>query len=77
MEERELREIRRLAREEHVPVAEWVRRTLRSAARNMPASTVDKKLAAVRAATSNSYPTAEVEQLLVEIEQGYGQGDAR
>jgi len=71
LDERELRQIRRLAREDHVPVSEWVRRALRAAARGRPTAPASRKLAAIRAAARHSFPTGEIDQMLAEIEHGY------
>jgi hypothetical protein len=68
----ELRDIQRLARRQHLTTAEWVRQALRSAHGVQAGASVADKLAAVRRASSLAYPTAEIEQLLAEIEDGYG-----
>jgi hypothetical protein len=65
-------EIRRGARREKTTVSEWVRRVLREAGRAQPRRDVARKLAAVRAATRHSFPTADMDRLLAEIEAGYG-----
>jgi hypothetical protein len=44
---------------------------LRRAARTKPLAAADRKLEAVRAAAAHSYPTAEIEDMLAEIERGY------
>jgi len=72
LEESELRELRRLARRSNTTVAEWVRRALRAARRSEPVRDADRKLAAVRAAARHAFPTADIEQMLAEIEQGRG-----
>jgi hypothetical protein len=69
----EMDEIRRLARRERVPVGEWVRRALRSARSQRPVNDPRAKLAAVRKAAEYSYPTADIQQMLEEIERGYRQ----
>jgi len=71
LEESEMRELRRLARRSNTTVAEWVRRALRTARRNEPRGDADRKLAAVRAASQQAFPTADIEQMLAEIERGY------
>jgi hypothetical protein len=38
---------------------------------------VGKKLDAVRAATRHSFPTADINDMLAEIERGYGAADRR
>lgn len=48
---------------------EWVRAALREARRRERG--VEDKLAVVRRAVRHSFPTADIEQMLREIEQGY------
>jgi hypothetical protein len=69
----EMDEIRRLARRERVPVGEWVRRALRAARSRQPVSEPEVKLKAVRKAAQYSFPTADIGQMLEEIERGYRQ----
>lgn len=76
LDDREYREIKRMAREHRMTVSEWVRRTLRRARRTEPASAAGKKLDVVRAATRHDFPTADIEQMLDEIERGYRGGGA-
>jgi hypothetical protein len=64
-------EIRRLARSEAVTVSEWVRRAIREARARRPAYDSRQKLQAIRRAAEYSFPTADIEQMLHEIEQGY------
>ena len=71
LDETELRAIQRAARSKRMTVAEWVRQTLRAARRREPANDARKKLEAVRAAIRHSFPTADIEQMLEEIESGY------
>ena len=71
LDERELRQIRKLAHEEHVPLSEWVRRALRAAARGRPSAPARKKLAAIRAAAEHRFPSGEIAEMLAEIERGY------
>jgi hypothetical protein len=72
LDEAELRELRETARRHGVPVSEWVRRALREARRREPRGNIDAKLRAVRAAASHEGPTADIDQMLAEIERGYG-----
>ena len=67
----EFAEIRRIARRHHVTVAEWVRQALRVARRDEPATDPRRKLAAVREAVQYTYPTADIDVILAEIERGY------
>jgi hypothetical protein len=67
----EMSEIRRLAKREGLTVGEWVRRTLREARASRPVIDPETKLKAVRRGAKYSFPTADVEQMLSEIERGY------
>ena len=71
LDEAEFAEIRRVARRHRMTVAEWVRQALRRARRDEPSTDPRRKLAAVREATRGSYPTADIGQILDEIEGGY------
>jgi hypothetical protein len=71
LEDDELAEIRRVARRHRMTVAEWVRQALRRARRDEPATDPRRKLAAVREAARGAYPTADIDQMLTEIEGGY------
>jgi hypothetical protein len=64
-------DIQRLAKRERLTVGEWVRRTLRDARASRPAIEPETKLKAVRQGAKYSFPTADIEQMLSEIEQGY------
>ncbi len=67
----ELREIQRLARRRKMTTAEWVRQKLRDARAAETRSDPRAKLDAIRRASAHSFPTAEIEQMLAEIESGY------
>jgi hypothetical protein len=69
----EMEEIRKLAKREHVAVGEWVRRTLRTARAAQSMGDPRVKLNAIRKAATYSFPTADIDQMLREIEQGYGE----
>lgn len=71
LEESELRELQETARREGMPLSEWVRRTLRDAQASEPEGDIERKLQVVRAATKHNLPTADIDQMLVEIERGY------
>ena len=71
LDEAELRAIQRAARSKRMTVAEWVRQALRAARRREPTNDARKKMEAVRAATRHSFPTADIERMLEEIEAGY------
>ncbi|PWU06406.1 MAG: antitoxin [Terriglobia bacterium] len=69
--DREMSEIRRLARQEKLTVGEWVRRTLREARERKPMKDVEAKLMAIRRGAEHSFPSADVGQMLEETERGY------
>jgi hypothetical protein len=77
LDEEELKAIGRLARARKLTVAEWVRGALRAARREEPASSPERKLALVRAASRHRFPTADVDQMIAEIESGYGAESGR
>lgn len=68
----EWEELREIARRHRTTVSEWVRRTLREAREREPRGDLDMKLRSVRAAARHEFPTADVEQMLEEIERGRG-----
>lgn len=77
LDDAELAEIRRAARLSRMTVAEWVRQALRRARREEPVTDSRRKVAMVREAARGSYPTADVGQMLSEIEAGYGADPTR
>ena len=70
----EYREIRRAARSRNLSVSEWVRQALAVVRRSEPSGSVEKKLAAIRAAVRFEFPAPDIEQMLEEIEAGYRTG---
>jgi hypothetical protein len=70
----EYREIQRAARSRNMSVAEWVRQALSLVRRNEPSGSTGKKFGVIREAARLEYPTADVDQMLAEIERGYGMG---
>ncbi len=71
LDEAEFQELRRTARRHRMTVAEWVRQALRGARRREPGQGPERKLDAVRAAARHEFPTADLEQMLADIEAGY------
>jgi hypothetical protein len=69
--EQEMADIRQFASREGLSVGEWVRRTLREVRANKPSGDPDMKLKAIRRGAELSFPTADIEQMLGEIERGY------
>jgi hypothetical protein len=76
LDEAELREIKKAARRDQVTVAEWVRRALRQARKEGPMRDTMRKLDTVRLATEHSFPTADIDEMLAQIERGYESVDA-
>ena len=71
LQDPEYREIQRVARSRHMSIAEWVRQALERARRHEPLGDVKKKLDVIRAAAQHDFPTADIDQMLAEIESGY------
>jgi len=67
--ENEFDSIRDVARVRGMTATEWVRETLGKACCHVAASDVDRKLAAIRDAERHHYPTADMDQMLSEIER--------
>ena len=61
--------IREAARRQRMTVAEWVRQALRKAKDDQP-GTAEAKLRAIADASQHSFPTADIETMLGEIEAG-------
>jgi hypothetical protein len=70
LEESELRELQRIARARKMTVAEWVRQTLRAARRQEPLGDPGARLRVIRAAARHEFSTADIDQMLSEIERG-------
>jgi hypothetical protein len=71
LQDPEYRDVQRAARSRHMSIAEWVRQALAVARRQEPLGNVSQKLEAIRAAARHSYPTADIDTMLAEIEAGY------
>lgn len=71
LQDPEYRDVQRAARSRHMSIAEWVRQALAVARRQEPLGNVSQKLEAIRAAARHSYPTADIDTMLSEIEAGY------
>ena len=72
LDDREMREIQSLAERQRMSLSAWVRQTLRAAREQEPTGDSSKKIAAVRSAAKHRFPTAEIGQMVAEIESGYG-----
>lgn len=71
LDDPEWREVRRTARASHMTVAEWVRQALRAARERRPTADAGRKLDVIRGAARHSFPTADIDQMLADIERGY------
>jgi Ribbon-helix-helix protein, copG family len=67
----EMEEIQRMARRERVTVGEWTRRALRMVRAHQPLNDPQVKIKAIRKAADYSFPTADIQYMLAEIERGY------
>jgi hypothetical protein len=76
MSESELKSYERTARAQGIPLSAWVRQTLRAERQREPGSSPEKKLLAIRAAAQHRFPAPDLDQMIAEIERGYGQGVA-
>ena len=75
LQDPEYREIQRAANAQRLSIAAWVRQALATARRREPVGDAGKKLDVVRAAARHSFPTADINDMLAEIERGYGGSD--
>lgn len=74
LQDPEYREIQRVARSRRMSLAEWVRQALDAARRQEPTGSLGKKLEVIRRAAEHDYPAGDIDQMLAEIESGYGSG---
>jgi hypothetical protein len=74
LDDAELRELQRAARASRMTTAEWVRQALRAARRQEPLGDAAKKLEVIRAASRHAFPTGDIDEMLADIERGYGAG---
>jgi hypothetical protein len=71
LQDPEYREIQRIARSRRMSIAEWVRQALSVASRREPLGDSAKKLDLIRAAARHHFPTADIDDMLQQIERGY------
>lgn len=71
LNETEFDELREAARRRGVPVSDWVRDALRNAHRREQGGDVDSKVRTIRAAARHEFPTADIDEMLAEIERGH------
>lgn len=70
LDDREMREIQRVAHAHRLTVAEWVRQALRKVRREAPVTEAEQKVQCVRESATHSYPTADIDEMLRDIERG-------
>ena len=69
LDDSEMKEIRTIARRRRMTVTEWVRAALRASKSEEPGAAPRRKLQVLRAATTHSFPTANINEILKQIEQ--------
>jgi len=67
----ELAQIRRVAAARGLTVSAWVRQAVQAARRQESDGDLQRKLELIRRSSAYAFPTADIEQMLVETEQGY------
>jgi hypothetical protein len=72
-DEQEIAELQEIAKESRMTLAEWVRQALREARRRQRRS-ASSKHQAVRQALKHDFPTADMDEMLAQIERGYQAG---
>jgi Ribbon-helix-helix protein, copG family len=72
MPDDEFEALRALAADRGVGISEFVRATMRQAARTRSTSAPDARIAAIRRASVHQFPAPDIDQMLREIEAGYG-----
>ena len=75
-DDEEYRALQQSARADRMTLAEWVRQALRQVRRRRHRA-VEAKLRALDEACRHEGPTADIETMIEEIEQGYQAGDFR
>ncbi|HUO66279.1 MAG TPA: ribbon-helix-helix protein, CopG family [Gammaproteobacteria bacterium] len=71
LQDPEYREIQRIAKARRMSIAEWVRQALAAARRYEPLGDAGKKLDVIREAARHDFPTADIDEMLAQIERGY------
>ena len=75
LDEEEYREIQAVARRQRTTMSEWVRQTLRKAridpSGTINAKTINAKLRTIADASRYEYPTADIQDMLREVESGH------
>lgn len=71
LQQDELTEVKRAARRQRMTVADYVRRALREARAADSDGDTRRRLAVIAEAAEHAFPTADIDQMLAEIEHGY------
>lgn len=71
LEPREYKTFQEIARHAGISLGEWVRQALRSAGGRHAGKSADEKIRNIRRASLYNLPTADINQMLSEIEKGY------
>jgi transposase-like protein len=71
LDDEEMAAVREVARRQGLTVSGWVRQALRRGRSSASVADPAQKLAAVRAGARHCFPTADIDQMLAEIERGY------
>jgi hypothetical protein len=71
LQDPDYREIQRIAKARRMSIAEWVRQALAAARRYEPLGDAGKKLDVIREAARQDFPTADIDEMLAQIERGY------
>lgn len=71
LQDHEYRDLQRAAKAKRVTIAAWVRQALLAAQREAPQGDTAKKLAAVRLGARHAFPTADIDDMLAQVERGY------
>ncbi len=69
----EHRLLQRAAKAKHLTTAEYVRQMLREGTRQQSLVDPKRKMASLKKSVTYDFPTADVDQMLAEIERGYGE----
>jgi len=72
-DEEDLDELQEIAQRHRMTLAEWVRQTLREARRREPRRSAASKRQAVRRAMKHEFPTGNIDEMIAQIERGYGE----
>lgn len=74
LDDEELAEIQATARRSRQTTSGWVREALRAARRAPEPAVIERKLEVIRAAAQHQAPTADIDEMLAQIERGYLDG---